>query len=282
MSEEIRFIRDAQTQEYLSADEEIRLAREFRENGCEKSLEQLIRSHIRLVIKAVRKLNRLQFDNSDLIQEGIIGMMRAAQNFDPDQGTRFSTYASFWVKAQINEFMLRNFSIIRTPSTTDSKKLFFNIRRLMAQHFVDHPHDTQRQAHEAVAKLTGIEVDVVEGMANRLAAPSVSLDAPIRVDREEMGSLGSLLPCQAALPDEAVSAALDGERLRGALYGALATLSDREKEIVINRHYTDNPLTLESLSIRYGISKERVRQVESKALGKLREFLSDQPMFEAV
>ena len=208
---------------------------------------------------------------NDLIQEAGLGLMKAADKFDPDRGVRFSTYAVWWIKASIQDYVMRNWSMVRTGSTSSQKSLFFNLRRLRAQ--IDDTGDAvmTRANKTWIADHLGVPERDVESMASRLSASDRSLNAPMAVDGD--GEWQDLLADDAAEPEAQIMEQHDTERRKQWIADALKALNDRETLIITERRLTDDSVTLERLGQRLGISKERVRQIEHQALGKLRKAL---------
>ena len=204
---------------------------------------------------------------ADLVQEGAVGLMQAADRFDPDRGVRFSTYAGWWVRAAMQDYVLRNWSIVRTGTTASAKSLFFKLRGLRAR-LGDLEGRLTAEARATIATELGVEEGEVEAMAARIGGPDRSLDAPITGEGEE-NWLG-LLPDERDRPDQVVEATLDGERRTGLIARSLDRLSPRERSVIEARRLVDDPMTLEALGIRMGVSKERVRQIEQGALAKMR------------
>ncbi len=267
--------RRAMGAEMLDAETELELARRWRNDGDEKALHRLVNAYMRLAIAMAARYRRYGAPMPDLIQEAGVGLMKAAEKFDPDRGVRFSTYAVWWIKASIQDYVMRNWSMVRTGSTSSQKALFFNLRRVRAK--------LEREAgangavldshrlREMIAEEVGVPVRDVEMMDARLSGGDFSLNALQAGEegREWLDTLEDEAP-QAA---ETVTRDADLARVRGWLAEALGTLNARERMIVVERKLRDEPRTLESLGRELGLSKERVRQLEAQALGKLRKRL---------
>ncbi len=210
----------------------------------------------------------------DLVQEGNIGLMQAAARFDIEREVRFSTYASWWIRASIQDYVLRNWSIVRTGTTSAQKSLFFNLRRLRAKIDDTGNNAMTQEARIFVANELGVRLEDVELMEGRLSGSDRSLNAPLS-EQEEGGNLEwqDMLVCDQPLQDETVSQSLDGDVRRQWIRDALSQLSQREYTIIIERRLKDETITLEKLGKKLGISKERVRQIEHQALGKLKDML---------
>ncbi len=267
-----RLFRAAMAIPMLDRARELELARRWREAGDEAALDELVSAYLRLVISIARRYRAYGLPVSDLVQEGMLGLMRAAERFEPDRNVRFSTYAGWWVRAAIQDFVLRNWSIVRTGTTSAQKSLFFKFRKLKAQ--IDgHPVDPlSREERQRVARMLGVRLRDVEAMEGRLARADQSLNAPIsdHGEREWLDTLADERPS----PEDAAIASIDGRRWHRRLNRALRQLSSRERLIIRTRRLGAEPVTLSTLGERLGISKERVRQIEQQALGKLRALLN--------
>ena len=265
------FIKKAMKKPLLEADHEIKLAKRWKEKNCEKSLHELTQAYMRLVVSMASKFRHYGLPLSDLIQEGNIGLMQAAARFEPAREVRFSTYASWWIRSSIQDYVLRNWSIVRTGTTAAQKSLFFNLRRLRAQ--IDDTGDSimTQENKKWVADTLGVGEKDVETMASRLSGADRSLNAPLTMDGDSQWQ--DLLPDTAPQPDEKAMETMDNEQYKAWIAEALENLNDRETFIIRSRRLTDDSVTLEALGKELGISKERVRQIEHNALNKLRRAL---------
>jgi RNA polymerase sigma-32 factor len=252
----------------LSDAEETELVRRYRQSGDRGAADALVTAHLRLVVKIAKGYRGYGMPVADLISEGCIGLLQAVRGFDPDRGVRFATYALCWIRAAIQEYILRTWSLVRIGTTGAQKKLFFNLRRIKAQM---KGIEDGRLGPEQIARIAR-ELDVDEKdvtmMEQRLASPELSLNAP-------MGD-GDSDEWQEKLSDGRIShenviaEAQEANRHRAFLYGALEGLTHREKGILVERRLKERPATLQTLSDRYGVSRERIRQIELRALEKLR------------
>ncbi|MDP3960843.1 MAG: RNA polymerase factor sigma-32 [Pseudorhodobacter sp.] len=271
--------RQARSAELLDAETESRLAYAWRDGRDEAALHRLITAYMRLAISMAAKYRRYGAPMNDLIQEASLGLMKAADKFDPDRGVRFSTYAVWWIKAGIQDYVMRNWSLVRTGSTSSQKALFFNLKRVQAKLAREAQQRgeslDQHQLREQVAREVGVSLADVEMMEGRLAGSDFSLNAVQGGDADGREWI-DLLEDEAAQADTVVAVAHDGAALRGRLAAALAALTPRERFIVTERRLRDAPRTLESLGTELGLSKERVRQVEAAAYAKLRNRLEQQ------
>lgn len=267
------YIRSSMNEPMLERDHEFDLATRWKNNGDQKALHELIRSYTRLVIATAAKFRHYGLPMGDLIQEGNLGLMQAANKFEPDRDVRFSTYATWWVRASIQDYILRNWSIVRTGTTAAHKSLFFNLRRLRARiDGAENENGLTTDGRIKIAKELGVRVKDVEDMEGRMNRGDQSLNALISNDGEE--EIGSFLADTRPNPEDVVIGMKDSETRSKWLNTALKTLSEREQHIIRERHMQYETVTLEELGQKLGVSKERVRQLESRALQKLRGTLS--------
>ncbi len=271
--------RRAMKAELLDAETELRLAYAWRDDRCEESLHRLITAYMRLAISMAAKFKRYGAPMNDLIQEAGLGLMKAADKFDPDRGVRFSTYAVWWIKASIQDHVMRNWSMVRTGSTSSQKSLFFNMRRVQArlerEAMAAGETLDKHQLRQMIATEVGVPLHDVEMMEGRLAGSDYSLNATQSVEDEGREWIDTLEDDsdQAA---ELVEHSHDTAQLREWLITSMKALNDRERFIVRERKLREDPRTLESLGDELGLSKERVRQLEAAAFGKMRKTLEAQ------
>ncbi len=271
--------RRAMKAELLDAETELKLAYAWRDQRDEAALHRLITAYMRLAISMAAKFKRYGAPMNDLIQEAGLGLMKAADKFDPDRGVRFSTYAVWWIKASIQDYVMRNWSMVRTGSTSSQKSLFFNMRRVQARLEREAAAEggslDRHQLRQMISTEIGVPLADVEMMEGRLSGSDFSLNATQSVDDEGREWIDALED-EGAQAAEVVEADLDNEQLRGWLLAALNDLSDRERFIVRERKLRDTPRTLESLGSELGLSKERIRQLEAAAFVKMRKSLEAQ------
>lgn len=265
-----RFTRYAMNAPFLAKDDERALAVRWKDRRDQEALHQLVSAHMRLVIALATRFRHYGLSMADLIQEGHVGLLEAAARFEPERDVRFSTYATWWIRASIQDYVLRNWSIVRGGTSSGQKSLFFNLRRLRAR-LMRGGENSAQAIQQHIAAAIGVSRDDVALMDARLSGPDMSLNAPLG-DQDRGGSVerGDFLVDQGSLPDEIVGDAIDGERRLQWLRQALTVLSERELRIVRERRLADEQATLEALGDRLGISKERVRQIENRALEKLK------------
>ncbi|WP_370931877.1 RNA polymerase factor sigma-32 [Bartonella sp. DGB1] len=266
-------IKSAMAAPYLEKEEEYNLAIRWQRDKDEDALHKITASHMRLVIAIAAKFKRFNLPMGDLIQEGYIGLLEAAARFDPEREVRFSTYATWWIRASIQDYILRNWSIVRGGTSSAQKALFFNLRRLRNQLMQEDENITKDVVYEKISNKIGVSVSDVETMDFRLSGSDNSLSALINSDEDSSTTRMDFLVDTRPLPDLIIEDTLDGEKRDKWLYKALEVLNDRELQIIKERRLDDDGVTLESLGVTLGISKERVRQIESRALQKLREAL---------
>ncbi len=266
-----RYLQEIRKFPLLAVDEEFMLAKRWREHGDADAAHRLVTSHLRLVAKIAMGYRGYGLPVSELISEGNVGMMQAVKRFDPDKGFRLATYAMWWIRASIQEYILHSWSLVKLGTTAAQKKLFFNLRRAKAQlQVMDDRQFTPEKVRRIATDLGVSEQDVVQ-MNQRLAAPDHSLNAPLRGDGEGELEWQDWLVDETA--DQEVRLADEQEfgRRKAMMEEALKTLNERERQILVERRLTENPATLEDLSHRYNVSRERVRQIENRAFEKLQK-----------
>ena len=269
-----RLIRQSMDEPLLTRDEEFALARAWRDNKDEAALHRLINSYTRLTVSIAAKFRNYGLPMSDLVQEGVIGLLQAAERFDPERDVRFSTYASWWIRSAVQDFILRNWSIVRTGTTAAQKSLFFNLRRLRARIEDDTAGGLDHAGRVRIAEQLSVNLTDVEAMEGRMASGDQSLNVPLGGE-EGNEEWQTFLVDERSGPDESVRQHHDSAVRSRALLRALGKLDRRERRIIETRRLTEEGATLESLGEELGVSKERVRQLEHRALGKLRDSLLD-------
>jgi len=274
MSDDARrsLMRAALSAPYLERDEEHDLAVRWKEYRDQEALHRITTAHMRLVISMAGKFRHFGLPLGDLIQEGHVGLLEAAARFEPDREVRFSTYATWWIRASIQDYILRNWSIVRGGTSSAQKALFFNLRRLRARLAQGTEMLSSASIYQQISTALGVSVSDVAMMDSRLSAPDTSLNAPL-VDDGGSSDRMDFLVSGDPLPDQIAEEAIDVERRTEWLQRALGALNPRELKIIRERRLQDDGATLESLGETMGISKERVRQIESRALEKLKSAL---------
>ena len=270
------FVKAAMDAPFLTREDEHALAVRWKDLRDEDALHQLAAAHMRLVIAIAARFRHYGLPMADLIQEGHVGLLEAGARFEPEREVRFSTYATWWIRASIQDYILRNWSIVRGGTSSAQKALFFNLRRLRARLAHSAAADASIDVHQEIANAVGVSRNDVQLMEARLSGSDMSLNAPLsESDTSGPSERMDFLVDGAPLPDETVSDAIDSERRVTWLRSALTVLSDRELNILRARRLSEESATLEALGDRLGISKERVRQIESRALEKVRRALLD-------
>lgn len=263
-----RYLSEIKKFPILAPEQEYMLAKRFQEHGDTEAAAQLVTSHLRLVAKIAMGYRGYGLPVSELISEGNIGLMQGVKKFEPDRGFRLATYAMWWIRASIQEFILRSWSLVKMGTTAAQKKLFFNLRRMKAKldAFEDgdlRPEDVAKIAHDL-----GVTKDEVISMNRRMAmGGDTSLNVPMREDGESQWQ--DWLQDDSELQDEVVANAQETDVRHSMLVEAMDDLNEREQHILTERRLTDDPKTLEELSQVYGVSRERVRQIEVRAFEKL-------------
>ena len=268
------YIRTAMNAPILERDHEKALAMRWKHDRDEAALHELIESYTRLVISVASKFKNYGLPMGDLIQEGNVGLMQAAARFEPERDLRFSTYASWWIRSAIQDYVLRNWSIVRTGTTSAQKSLFFNYRRLRALIEGRDEVETMNDNHrEEIAEKLKVKVKDVEDMEQRLSGGDSSLNARISADSDDEWQ--NMLADEDTLnPEDVVIGMKDSESRSKWLNDALGKLTEREQRIIRERHLSYDSVTLEKLGEALGVSKERVRQLEQRAMGKLKSYFS--------
>jgi RNA polymerase sigma-32 factor len=270
-------VRRARSAPFLEREEEHQLALRWKHEKDEKALHAMTLAHMRLVMAIASRFRHYGLPVAELVQEGHIGLLEAAARFDPDREVRFSTYATWWIRASIQDYILRNWSIVRGGTSSAQKALFFNLRRLRAKLSRLAPDESSTQLFQNIALALGVSPGDVETMNARLSAPDTSLNAPVGGDGETEGAeRGEFLVDNSPTPEMVVSEQIDGERRVEWLRGAMACLNPREMHILRARRLEEEASTLEKLGEELGISKERVRQIENRALEKLKHAMARQ------
>ena len=251
----------------LEAKNEYMLAKAWKEQGDVKAAHKLVTSHLRLVAKIASGYRGYGLPLSDLISEGNIGMMHAVKRFEPEKGFRLATYAMWWIKASIQEYILRSWSLVKIGTTAAQKKLFFNLKKIKSKiSALDEGDLTPEQVDKISTELSVPRKEVVS-MNRRISGSDYSLNAPVTKDGE--GEWQDWLEDETQNQEATFADTEEYLLKKNIMEDALRVLSDREKDIIFERQLNEKPLTLEDLSIRYGVSRERIRQIESKAFEKL-------------
>ena len=266
------YIRASMSEPLLERDHELDLARAWRDDGDQDALHELVRSYTRLVVAMASRFRNYGLPMGDLIQEGNIGLMQAAARFEPDREVRFSTYASWWIRSAIQDYILRNWSIVRTGTTAAQKSLFFNLRRLRARIEGGANGRLDEEGRQKIATELKVNMSDVRDMEGRMSGHDQSLNATVSDKSEDEWQ--SFLADDRPNPEDVVIGMKDSQTRSKWLAEALGDLTDREQLIIRERHLGEQTVTLEDLGKELGVSKERVRQLEQRAMDKLKTSLS--------
>jgi RNA polymerase sigma-32 factor len=265
------FVKKAMSLPLLEEKHELDLANKWKNKNDENALHELIQAHMRLVVSYAVKYKNYGLSLNDLIQEGNIGLMKAAQKFEPNKGFRFSTYASWWIRASIQDFLLKHWSIVRIATTSKQKSLFFSLRRLKQKINGNENGNIDFNTAENIASDLNISTSAVINMDSRITQNDSSLNKKISEDGED--EFLSLLEDENARPDNIIFAKDEINHKKIMVNNAIDSLDDRETQIINERHLSENPKTLEFLGKKLKISKERVRQIEKNAMNKMKSYI---------
>jgi RNA polymerase sigma-32 factor len=264
-----RYLQDIRQFPMLQPEEEFMLAKRWREHGDRKAAHKLVTSHLRLVAKIAMGYRGYGLPIGEVISEGNVGLMQAVKRFDPDKGFRLATYAMWWIRASIQEYILRSWSLVKMGTTAAQKKLFFNLRRAKSQLQALDDGDLRPDQVQTIARKFGVsEADVVS--MNRRLGGDASLNAPVRADTEA-GEWQDWLADDQPTQEDTLGEAQELGQRKNYLSNALASLNDRERRIFEARRLADRPATLEDLSSEFGVSRERIRQIEVRAFEKVQK-----------
>src|SRR5689334_8299308 len=268
-----RYLQEIRKFPMLEPDEEYMLAKRWKEAQDSDAAHRLVTSHLRLVAKIAMGYRGYGLPLSELISEGNVGMMQAVKRFDPDRGFRLATYAMWWIRAAIQEYILHSWSLVKMGTTAAQKKLFFNLRKLKGQLQAMEEGDLTPENVTKIATRLGVPEEEVVNMNRRLAAPDNSLNAPVRAEGE--GEWQDWLVDDSPTQESRLAESQELGQRKTMLAAALKQLTDRERHIIVERRLVDEPKTLEDLSAKYGISRERVRQIEVRAFDKLQKAMKN-------
>ena len=257
----------------LEANEEFMLAKSWKEHGDLEAAHKLVTSHLRLVAKIARGYRGYGLPLSDLIAEGNVGMMQAVKRFDPDRGFRLATYAMWWIRAAIQEYILHSWSLVKIGTTAAQKKLFFNLRRLKGEMKAIDDGDLSLEQVQEISERLNVSEEEVVNMNRRLSGGDQSLNAPRRADGEGDDEWQDWLAEPGDNAEVRLGAAEELDQRQRLLTQAMEGLTPRERDIIVARRLKDNPATLDELSQKLNVSRERVRQIEVRAFEKLQKHI---------
>jgi len=265
-----RYLSEIRKFPMLAKDEEFMLAKRWQEHQDSEAAHKLVTSHLRLVAKIAMGYRGYGLPIGEVISEGNVGLMQSVKKFDPDKGFRLATYAMWWIRASIQEYILRSWSLVKMGTTAAQKKLFFNLRKAKSQISAFEEGDLRPEQVSHIATKLGVTNDEVISMNRRLSGPDASLNAPLRSESESEWQ--DWLADDTAVSQETQVAEAEERSIRmGLLEEAMQELTDRERHILTERRLKDDPTTLEDLASQYGVSRERVRQIEVRAFEKLQK-----------
>ncbi|MCC0057287.1 MAG: RNA polymerase sigma factor RpoH [Rhodobiaceae bacterium] len=265
-----RYLQEIRKYPMLQPDEEFMLAKRWREHEDRDAAHQLVTSHLRLVAKIAMGYRGYGLPIGEVISEGNVGLMQAVKRFEPDKGFRLATYAMWWIRASIQEYILRSWSLVKMGTTASQKKLFFNLRKVKGQISAIEEGDLHPDQVATIATKLGVSEDDVVSMNRRLSGDS-SLNAPLRSDGDGGGEWQDWLVDESIDQETELAESEELEMRRGLLANAIKGLNDREKRIFTARRLSEDPMTLEALSEEFGVSRERVRQIEVRAFEKVQQ-----------
>ncbi|MEI7573517.1 MAG: RNA polymerase sigma factor RpoH [Phenylobacterium sp.] len=265
-----RYLTEIRKFPMLAKDEEFMLGKAWREHEDPQAAHRLVTSHLRLVAKIAMGYRGYGLPIGEVISEGNVGLMQAVKKFEPDKGFRLATYAMWWIRASIQEYILRSWSLVKMGTTASQKKLFFNLRKAKSAISAFQEGDLHPDQVDIIATKLGVQKDEVISMNRRLSGPDPSLNAPMRVDGESEWQ-DWLEDTNAVSQETQVAENEERSQRVSLLQAAMVDLSDRERHILTERRLKDDPTTLEDLASQYGVSRERVRQIEVRAFEKLQK-----------
>ncbi|SDE69074.1 RNA polymerase sigma factor RpoH [Rhodospira trueperi] len=266
-----RYLQDIRKYPMLTPDEEYMLAKRYQDSEDGEAAHRLVSSHLRLVAKIAMGYRGYGLPMGEVISEGNVGLMQAVKRFDPDRGFRLATYAMWWIRASIQEYILHSWSLVKMGTTAAQKKLFFNLRKMKGQLQLMEDGDLPFESVTVIATKLGVPEQDVVNMNRRLGSPDHSLNAPVRMDGE--GEWQDWLVDDGESQEAMLADHEELSQRRDLLARAMETLNQRERHILTERRLSEEPMTLEDLSREYGISRERVRQIEVRAFEKLQQWM---------
>jgi len=265
-----RYLNEIKAFPILKHEEEYMLAKRYLDYGESEAAHKLVTSHLRLVAKIAMRFRGYGLPVADLISEGNIGLMKAVKKFEPDRGFRLSTYAQWWIRASVTEYILRSWSMVKLGTMAAQKKLFFSLRRAKRNLGIIDSSDLNPEQADQLSEKFGLSATDIANMNNRMTVRDLSLNAPLNTEEDSIEFIDTLVddgPSPEALAVDRQEADVRNALLRGAMSG----LDKRERHIFIERRLKDDPLTLEALGKQYGVTRERIRQLENRAYGKVKK-----------
>ncbi len=255
----------------LEPEEEYMLAKRWRNDADTAAAQSLVTSHLRLAAKIAMGYRGYGLPIEDVISEANVGLMQAVKRFDPEKGFRLATYALWWIKASITEYIMRSSSLVKLGTTGAQKKLFFNLRKIKARLGIETTGDMMPSDVKKIADTLNVSQEEVISMNRRMSAPDASLNLPARQGDDNSSELQDLIADSAVGPEEEIAEKNEASIRHEMLFNALVVLNDREKDIFVERRLQESPTTLEKLAGKYGVSRERIRQIENRAFEKIQQ-----------
>ena len=271
-----RYLQDIRKFPLLEPEEEYMLAKRWKEHEDQEAAAKMVNSHLRLVAKIAMGYRGYGLPLGEIISEGNVGLMQAVKRFEPEKGFRLATYAMWWIRASIQEYILRSWSLVKIGTTAAQKKLFFNLRRMKGEIKALEEGDLRKENLEKIATTLDVSEEEVINMNRRMSGPDSSLNAPLRADAE--GEWQDWLVDDSDNQETILADQEEMDERRKMLLGAMEVLNERERKVLAARRLLENPQTLEELSQEYGISRERVRQIEVRAFEKLQKAMKSAAM----
>ena len=271
-----RYLQDIRKFPLLEPEEEYMLAKRWKEHEDQEAAAKMVNSHLRLVAKIAMGYRGYGLPLGEIISEGNVGLMQAVKRFEPEKGFRLATYAMWWIRASIQEYILRSWSLVKIGTTAAQKKLFFNLRRMKGEIKALEEGDLKKENLEKIATTLDVSEEEVINMNRRMSGPDSSLNAPLRADAE--GEWQDWLVDDSDNQETILADQEEMDERRKMLIGAMDVLNERERKVLAARRLQENPQTLEELSQEYGISRERVRQIEVRAFEKLQKAMKSAAM----
>ena len=271
-----RYLQDIRKFPLLEPEEEYMLAKRWKEHEDQEAAAKMVNSHLRLVAKIAMGYRGYGLPLGEIISEGNVGLMQAVKRFEPEKGFRLATYAMWWIRASIQEYILRSWSLVKIGTTAAQKKLFFNLRRMKGEIKALEEGDLKKENLEKIATTLDVSEEEVINMNRRMSGPDSSLNAPLRADAE--GEWQDWLVDDSDNQETILADQEEMDERRKMLLGAMDVLNERERKVLAARRLLENPQTLEELSQEYGISRERVRQIEVRAFEKLQKAVKSAAM----
>jgi len=270
-----RYLSEIRRFPMLEKDEEFMLGKRWREHEDSGAAEKLVTSHLRLVAKIAMGYRGYGLPIAEVISEGNVGLMQAVKKFDPEKGFRLATYAMWWIRASIQEYVLRSWSLVKMGTTAAQKKLFFNLRRMKSQMQAIDDNDLKPEQAEAIATKLGVTTDEVMSMNGRMAGGDASLNAPLRGTEGDGQWQDWLADDDAESQEDELAESDEFDTRMQLLQAAMGELNEREQHILQKRRLSEEPETLEQLAEHFGVSRERIRQIEVRAFEKLQKAMKD-------